>query len=39
MTKSKKSKYWTILIFIIFVMIALGYSFNLGESLGKAIAN
>ncbi len=38
MTKSKKFNWWYIVIIVILVMLAFGYYFNLGEELGKALA-
>lgn len=37
--KTKKNNYWYVLIAFIAVMIITGYVFNLGEALGKTIAN
>ncbi len=39
MNKKKKVNYWAILIVLVLVMLAFGYFFELGELLGKSIAN
>lgn len=37
--KTKKNNYWYVLIAFIAIMLMTGYVFDLGETLGKAMAN
>jgi hypothetical protein len=39
MNKSKKINPWYIIATMVILMLAFGYFFNIGESLGKALAN
>ena len=39
MSKSKKINSWYIVVVIVLIMLAFGYFFNMGESLGKAMAH
>lgn len=39
MNKSKKLNPWYIIAAMVILMLAFGYFFNMGESLGKALAN
>lgn len=39
MNKSKKINPWYIIAAMVILMLAFGYFFNIGESLGKALAN
>ena len=38
MSKSNKINSWFIVVVILMIMLAFGYFFNIGESLGKALA-
>lgn len=39
MNKSKNLNYWYLIIGFVLIMLTLGYIFELGETLGKALAN